>query len=103
MRGTSSTSFAEVLRQAEAAFAAETGSLETVAEELFSVADAIDSSNQLVRLLSDAGRPAEVKQSAVRSLLADASRLPRWRLPSTSFVTTGPSRRTSSTPSSCSG
>ena len=69
MRGTSSTSFAEVLRQAEAAFAAETGSLETVAEELFSVADAIDSSNQLVRLLSDAGRPAEVKQSAVRSLL----------------------------------
>src|SRR5690625_6171907 len=69
MRGTSSTSFAEVLWQAEAAFAAETGSLETVAEELFSVADAIDSSNQLVRLLSDAGRPAEVKQSAVRSLL----------------------------------
>src|SRR5690625_7213522 len=62
MRGTSSTSFAEVLRQAEAAFAAETGSLETVAEELFSVADAIDSSNQLVRLLSDAGRRSEERR-----------------------------------------
>ena len=69
MRGTSSTSFGEVLRQTETDFTAETGSLETVAEELFSVADAIDSSNQLVRLLSDSGRPAEVKESAVRSLL----------------------------------
>lgn len=71
MRGTSSTSFGEVLRQAETAFAAETGTLETVAEELFSVADAIDSSNQFVRLLSDAGRPAEVKESAVRTLLGE--------------------------------
>lgn len=76
MRGTSSTSFGEVLRQAETAFAAETGSLETIAEELFSVADAIDSSNQLVRLLSDAGRPAEVKESAVRTLLGGRAAAP---------------------------
>ena len=68
MRGTSSTSFAEVLRRAEAAFAADGAAPETAAEELFSVADAIDSSNQLVRTLSDAGRPAAVKEAAVRSL-----------------------------------
>jgi len=68
MRGTSSTSFAEVLRQAEAAYAGTPGGLETSAQELFSVADAIDSSNQLVRTLSDPGRPAEVKQATVRSL-----------------------------------
>ena len=42
MRGTSSTSFAEVLRQAEAAFAADGAAPETDAQELFSVADAID-------------------------------------------------------------
>ncbi|MGP9539417.1 F0F1 ATP synthase subunit delta [Brachybacterium sp. AOP43-C2-M15] len=71
MRGTSSTSFGEVLRQAESAFAADPGSLETCAQELFSVADAIDSSNQLVRVLSDPGRPAEVKEAAVRSLFGD--------------------------------
>lgn len=68
MRGTSSTSFAEVLRQAEAARAADGAAPETEAEELFSVADAIDSSNQLVRTLSDAGRPAAVKEASVRSL-----------------------------------
>ena len=68
MRGTSSTSFAEVLRQAEAAFAGSRGALEAEAQELFSVADAIDSSNQLVRMLSDAGRPAAVKEQTVRSL-----------------------------------
>ena len=67
MRGTSSTSFAEVLRQAEAAPAADAVP-DTEAEELFSMADAIDSSNQLVRMLSDAGRPAAVKEAAVRSL-----------------------------------
>ncbi|HEX7352435.1 F0F1 ATP synthase subunit delta [Brachybacterium sp.] len=69
MRGTSSTSFAEVLRQLQAAPAADGAALETEAQELFSVADAIDSSNQLVRTLSDPGRPAEVKESAVRALL----------------------------------
>lgn len=68
MRGTSSTSFGEVLRLAEGAFAANPGSLETVADELFSVADAIDSSNVLVRTLSDPGRPAEIKEASVRSL-----------------------------------
>ena len=68
MRGTSSTSFAEVLKLAEGAFAADPGSLETVADELFSMADAIDSSNQLVRTLSDPGRPAAIKEASVRSL-----------------------------------
>lgn len=68
MRGTSSTSFAEVLRLAESAFAGDRAGLESVAQELFSVADAIDSNNQLVRTLSDPGRPAEVKEAAVRSL-----------------------------------
>ncbi|MFQ6484774.1 F0F1 ATP synthase subunit delta [Brachybacterium epidermidis] len=71
MRGTSSTSLGEVLRHVECAQAVPTDSLESGAEQLFSVADAIDSSNQLVRLLSDAGRPAEVKESAVSSLFAD--------------------------------
>ena len=71
MRGTSSTSLGEVLRHVESAQAVPTDSLESGAEQLFSVADAIDSSNQLVRLLSDAGRPAEVKESAVSSLFAD--------------------------------
>lgn len=71
MRGTSSTSFGEVLRQADSASQADRGALEPGAEELFSVADAIDSSNQLVRTLSDPGRPAEVKEAAVRSLFGD--------------------------------
>lgn len=70
MRGTSSTSFAEVLRQVEAAHAADSSAREPEAQELFSVADAIDSSNQLVRTLSDPGRPAEVKEAAVRALLS---------------------------------
>jgi F-type H+-transporting ATPase subunit delta len=42
-----------------------------VADELFAIADAIDSSNQLVRLLSDAGREAAVKEATARSLFAD--------------------------------
>ena len=70
MRGTSSTSFAEVLRHAESAFAADGAALDAEAQELFSVADAIDSSNQLVRTLSDPGRPVEIKEATVRSLLA---------------------------------
>jgi F-type H+-transporting ATPase subunit delta len=68
MRGTSSTSFGEVLRQTEAAFSAAPGSLEATADGLFTVADAIDSSNQLVRMLSDAGRPAELKEEVVQTL-----------------------------------
>lgn len=71
MRGTSSTSFAEVLRHVEAAFAADDAALDAEAQELFSVADAIDSSNQLVRTLSDPGRPASIKESTVRSLLSN--------------------------------
>ncbi|EWS83014.1 F0F1 ATP synthase subunit delta [Brachybacterium phenoliresistens] len=70
MRGISSTSFAEVVQQAQSAFRADGLSLESTADELFAIADAIDSSNQLVRLLSDSGRDAEVKETAVRTLLA---------------------------------
>ncbi|MFC0673412.1 F0F1 ATP synthase subunit delta [Brachybacterium hainanense] len=69
MRGISSTSFSEVIQQAESAFRADGVSLESTADELFAIADAIDSSNQLVRLLSDSGRDAEVKEAAVRTLL----------------------------------
>jgi len=69
MRGTSSTSFAEVVQQAQSVFATDGLSLDSTADELFAIADAIDSSNQLVRLLSDSGRDAEVKESAVRALL----------------------------------
>ncbi|WP_114855332.1 F0F1 ATP synthase subunit delta [Brachybacterium sp. YJGR34] len=68
MRGTSSTSFGEVLQQAEGAFSAQSGTQESTAEELFSTADAVDASNQLVRVLSDPGRPAAVKEDTVRSL-----------------------------------
>lgn len=69
MRGTSSTSFAEVTQQAQSVYSTHSDSLENVADELFAVADAIDSSNQLVRLLSDSGRDGEVKETAVRELL----------------------------------
>jgi len=69
MRGTSSTSFAEVVQQAQSVFATDGLSLDSTADELFAIADAIDSSNQLVRLLSDSGRDAEMKESAVRALL----------------------------------
>lgn len=68
MRGTSSTSLGEVLRHAESALRAEIGGLEPVAEQLFEIADAIDSSNQLVRMLSDSGRPREVREAVVREL-----------------------------------
>ncbi|GAA1483347.1 F0F1 ATP synthase subunit delta [Brachybacterium fresconis] len=69
MRGTSSTSFAEVAQQARSVFATDGLSLEATADELFAIADTIDSSNQLVRLLSDSGRDAEMKETAARTLL----------------------------------
>ncbi|MCL6423775.1 F0F1 ATP synthase subunit delta [Brachybacterium sp. JHP9] len=68
MRGTSSTSLTEASRRAGELFRQDGGDLGRTADELFSVADAIDSSNQLVRALSDAGRPAEEKEAVVRSL-----------------------------------
>lgn len=68
MRGTSAQSLHEVVRDAESRFAAEHGSLESTAQELFSVVDVIDGSNQLVRLLSDAGRDPGLKESAARAL-----------------------------------
>lgn len=71
MRGTSSTSLGEVLQFADSALHAEIGSVEPIADQLFSMCDAIDSSNQLVRLLSDSGRPAAVREQALRSLFTD--------------------------------
>lgn len=68
MRGTSSTSLGEVLRDVESAVQANPDAAETIADQLFSLCDAIDSSNQLVRLLSDSGRPAAVREQALRSL-----------------------------------
>lgn len=68
MRGTSSTSLREVTQRSQQLLQGDGVSPTAVAEDLFGLADAIDSSNQLVRALSDGGRPAEVKESAVRSL-----------------------------------
>ncbi|MCW1805906.1 F0F1 ATP synthase subunit delta [Brachybacterium squillarum] len=68
MRGTSSTSLREVTQRSEQLFRGDDVALGTIAADLFGIADAIDSSNQLVRTLSDGGRPAEVKESVVRSL-----------------------------------
>lgn len=70
MRGTSSTSLREVLRYAESVLGTDAGSLEPVAAQLFEIADAIDSSNQLVRMVSDSGRPGEVREAVVRELFA---------------------------------
>ncbi len=70
MRGTSAASLREVVDGAETSFRSPDVPLEQTADELFSAARVIDSSNQLVRLLSDGGRPAEVKQAAARDLFA---------------------------------
>ncbi|MGY5764897.1 F0F1 ATP synthase subunit delta [Brachybacterium sp. DNPG3] len=69
MRGTSSTSLREVTQRSQVLLRGD-APLEQTAGDLFSIADAIDSSNQLVRTLSDGGRPAEVKESVVRSLFS---------------------------------
>lgn len=71
MRGTSARSFSEVYRIAQPAFADATVNRESLARELFAIADQIDTSNQAVRLMSDPGRPAEVKLSALRILFAN--------------------------------
>lgn len=68
MRGTSSTSLREVTRRSSELLRGQSTPLPQVASDLFSVADSIDSSNQLVRMLSDGGRPAQVKESVVTSL-----------------------------------
>lgn len=68
MRGTSAASLGEVVRNAENAFRSPDVPLEQVADELFSALEAIDGSNQLVRLLSDGGLPVSVKKQAAREL-----------------------------------
>lgn len=69
MRGTSAASLREVVDGAEDRFRADGAPLEQTADELFSALGAIDASNQLVRLLSDGGMPAAVKQDAARRVL----------------------------------
>lgn len=69
MRGTSAASLREVVDGAEDRFRTDGAPLEQTADELFSALGAIDASNQLVRLLSDGGMPAAVKQDAVRRVL----------------------------------
>ena len=69
MRGTSAAALREVAARAEAAFRSG-APLEALAEDLFSSARVIDSSNQLVRLLSDGGRAVEIRRDAVQRLFA---------------------------------
>lgn len=68
MRGSSARSLSEALGRADAVFHAEGVQRDALARELFAIADAIDSSNRAVRLLSDPGRPADVKQAAARGI-----------------------------------
>ncbi|MCS6710915.1 F0F1 ATP synthase subunit delta [Brachybacterium sp. EF45031] len=74
MRGSSAASLEAIVRGTRAGWVGAPTPLDEVADELFSVADVIDSSNQMVRLLSDPGRSDAVKESAVRTLLADRVR-----------------------------
>lgn len=71
MRGTSAESLREVVSAAETRLASQDAPLEQTAEDLFSVARVIDSSNRLIRVLSDGGRAPQLKQDAARSLLGD--------------------------------
>ncbi|SLM93901.1 F0F1 ATP synthase subunit delta [Brachybacterium nesterenkovii] len=68
MRGTSAASLREVVEAAEHTFRTADAPLEQTADELFSALEVIDGSNQLLRLLSDGGLPASVKQQAAREL-----------------------------------
>lgn len=68
MRGTSSASLREVTQHA-GSLMNQVSDLAPVADELFDIADVIDSSNQAVRLLSDPGRDPELKKTVVRNLL----------------------------------
>lgn len=71
MRGTSAASLEEVIARAQERCRVGLTPLDRVAEQLFAVADTIDSSNQLIRLLSDGGQAQDVKFSAVRHLLRE--------------------------------
>lgn len=67
MRGVSAKSLQSVLRRAAESTSANTPSTE-IASELFEAVRVIDSSNQLVRLLSDPGRDEDLKADVVRRL-----------------------------------
>lgn len=69
MRGTSSASLREVVRDAEGTFRDPGAPLERIADELFATLGVIDSSNRLVRLVSDGGMPVDVRRAAVGDLL----------------------------------
>lgn len=68
MRGTSAHSLGEIIRDAQQQLGSVDGSLEGTAADLFDASAVIDSSNQLVRLLSDPGRSAGTKEAAARDL-----------------------------------
>lgn len=67
MRGLSRTALTEVEERFNTAAA--TADLGALAEELFAVADLFDREHGLRRGLSDPSRPAEQKESVLRSLL----------------------------------
>ncbi len=69
MRGMSAASLEGVLTRAESIVAQSAQGPDSVARELFQIARVIDSSNQLIRLLSDPGRLSEIKVTALETLL----------------------------------
>ena len=73
MRGVSAQSLDTVLQRTRQVIA-DADDLHALAREIFEIVAAIDSSNLLVRVLSDAGRPSEVKSGMVRSLLGQRVR-----------------------------
>lgn len=72
MRGVSAQSLDKVLARTSQV-TAETYDLLSVARELFDAVRVVDSSNQLVRLLSDSGRDADLKVDVVRRIFTDSA------------------------------
>ncbi|MGQ4494015.1 F0F1 ATP synthase subunit delta [Dermabacteraceae bacterium P13095] len=71
MRGTSAQSFQTVRDSVRGLLAASDIDSRLVADELFSVAELIDSTNRLVRVLSDIGQSEDTRAQIVDRLLGD--------------------------------
>lgn len=69
MRGMSAASLDDVLTRAESIIGGTGQRQEAVTQVLFEIARVIDSSNQLIRLLSDPGRLPDIKVTALETLL----------------------------------
>ncbi|WP_058234261.1 F0F1 ATP synthase subunit delta [Devriesea agamarum] len=69
MRGVSADSLHQVMSQADAVLSAPDTDLITCGRELFEIASLIDSTNRLLRLLSDSGRDGDLKASVAQKLL----------------------------------